>query len=119
VGPLGPCRHWQRQWWQDLFDLRAHRFEERRQHELLAEMRGILVDAKARAFSCDLEQHAAGFLEVDRLEPEPIDHRRRPRAELFDLRAHGNRVLLVVHAPRKMMHGAAAPRAATLVRRLA
>ena len=43
---------------------------------------GVLVGGEARAHRRDLEQHAAGLAEVDRLEPEAVDHRGGMRAAL-------------------------------------
>jgi hypothetical protein len=43
-----------------------------------------LVDREARADGRDLEQHAARLAEVDRLEVEAVDHRRRMRPALGD-----------------------------------
>ena len=55
-------------------------------------MRRILVDGEAGALRGDLEQHAAGFLEVHRLEPEAIDDVGRAAAGGFDLAANGTNV---------------------------
>src|SRR3954465_15334483 len=52
--------------------------ELRRKREALAQMRRILVGAEARAHGRDLEQHAIRHPEVDRLEVEAVDDRRRP-----------------------------------------
>ncbi len=56
-------------------DLRAARFEEWRQGQLLAEVRGILIGGEAGAIGRDLEENATEFTEIERLEVEPIDHR--------------------------------------------
>ena len=66
---------------------------------------GVLVGGEARPQRRDLEQHAAGLAEVDRAEPEAVDHRRGPRAVL----RHGAAPLLVVvHRRREghVVHGA-------------
>src|SRR3954470_19834619 len=104
---------------QHALDLAARGLEPRRQDERLAEMRGILVDGEPRTKRRDLEEHAAGFLEVDRLEPEAIDYLGRMPAGAFHLRADEQFFVEIRHRPRKMMHRADAPRAAPLVRRLA
>ena len=104
---------------QRAFDLPAVRLEERREHELLAQMRGIFVNREAGAFGCQLEQHAARFSEIDGLEPETIDHRRRLTARALDLLAHGELLVLVGNAPRQVMNAADAPRAAPRVWRFA
>src|SRR4249919_3532335 len=74
-------------------------------------MRGVLVCREARAVRGELEQHAAGFAEVHRLEPEPIDYFGRVAAGAFHLRAHRELMPLVVHPPGEMMDGADSPRA--------
>src|SRR5205807_5046001 len=53
-----------------------------RQRELLAQARGRLVDRETRPDRRNLEQDAARLAEVDRLEVEAVDHRRRVRAGL-------------------------------------
>ena len=73
------------------------------------EVIGGLVHGEAGAVGRQLEQHAAGFLEVHRLEPEAIDDGRRPAAGGGDLRSHGELVSLVVDAPCQVVHGADAP----------
>src|SRR3954470_7329165 len=65
---------WQFERRQHALDLAARGLEPRRQDERLAEMRGVLGPREPRTKRCDLEEHAAGFLEIDRLEPEAIDH---------------------------------------------
>ena len=62
---------------QHLLDLVAQMLERGRQDERLAEVLGVLVDREARPERRDLEQHAARLAEVDRPEPEAVDHRRR------------------------------------------
>src|SRR5580765_6036803 len=107
------------EWWQDLFDAWTRRLEPRRQHERFAEMRGIFVDRETRPIGRELEQHAARLLEVDRLEPEAIDHRRRMMPGRLDARSHLVLMLLVVHAPCEMMNTAHAPRSASSFGRFA
>src|SRR5437016_8222339 len=75
-------------------------------------MRAIFIHRKAGAFRCQFEKHAAGFREVNRLEPEAIDHGRRTRAVFRDAFAHLELVRLIVDAPGEMMNAARAPRAA-------
>src|SRR5215471_699535 len=82
-------------------------------------MRRVLVDREARALGRDLEQHAARFLEVDRLEPEAIDHVGRAAARALDLRADRQLVVEIRHRPREMVDRADAPRAPALAGRLA
>ena len=59
------------------FDLAAQVLVVGRQRELLAEVLERLVDGEARAHRGDLEEDAAGLAEVDRLEVEAVDLRRR------------------------------------------
>ena len=56
----------------------------RREGELLAEVLEGLVDGEARPDRRDLEQHAARLAEVDRLEIEAVDDRRRVGTALRD-----------------------------------
>ncbi len=92
-------------------------FEPRRQHQRLAQVLRVLVDGKARAIGGQFEQHAAWLEEVDRLEPEAIDHRRRTPSCAVDLRAHGQLLDLVGHPPRQVVNAADAPGAAARVGR--
>src|ERR1043166_2800703 len=85
-------------------DARPRRLQPWRQHKGFAEMRRILVDREARSIGRELEQHTAGFLEVDRLEPEAIDDRCRMVSRRFDARSHLVLVFLVVYSPREVMH---------------
>src|SRR3712207_1582137 len=78
-------RHAQRR--HDLLDLRALTLEPRRQDQRLAEMCRIFIDREARSIRGQFEQNTARFLEVDRLEPEAVDHRRRMRAARGDTRS--------------------------------
>src|SRR3954453_4069360 len=81
---------------EDLLDLRAVLLVVRRERERLTERLERLVGGEAGADRRDLEQHAARLAEVDRLEVEAVDHRRRlptaldhllpPRFVLVDLR---------------------------------
>src|SRR5882672_8263036 len=61
---------------QHLFDAWTRGLEPGRQHQRFAKMRGVLVDREPRAVGSELEEHPARLLEVDRLEPEAIDHGR-------------------------------------------
>ena len=98
---------------------RALRLEPRRQDERLAQMGRIFVRREARTVGGDLEQHAAGLLEVHRLEPEAIDDAGRLAARGLDLCPHRQLMRVIVHAPGKMVHRAHAPAAAPLIGRLA
>src|SRR5215471_20035556 len=80
-------------------------------------MRRVLVDREARALGRDLEEHAAGLLEVHRLEPEAIDHVGRAAARGLDLRADRQLVVEIPHRPREMVDRADAPRAAAFASR--
>src|SRR3954464_11672625 len=82
-------------------------------------MAWIFVDREAGAARGDLEQHAAGLLEVHRLEPEPIDHVGGVSARALDLRAHGELLVEIVDRPGEMMDRADAPGAAPFAGRLA
>ena len=104
---------------QHAFDLPALAFEPRRQHQRLAQVRRILVGREPRTVGRDLEQHAAWFLEVHRLEPEAIDDAGRVSAGALHLRPHRQLMRVVVHAPGEVVHRADAPSAAALVRRFA
>ncbi len=95
------------------------RFQPWRQDEAFAKPRRIFVDREARAVGCELEQHSAGLLEVDRLEPETIDDRRRMRSCALDTRPDGLLMLGVIDTPCKMVNGAHTPRATSRFRRIA
>src|SRR5918994_6383728 len=82
-------------------------------------MRCIFIDGEARSFCRQLEEHAAGFFEVHRLEPEAIDRWCRMSTGGFDARTHRRLMLLVIHTPREMMDAADAPCAPASFRRLA
>src|SRR5437763_8281548 len=75
-------------------------------------MRAIFIHRKAGAFRCQFEKDAAGFREVNRLEPEAIDHGRGSRAVFRDAFAHLELMRLIVDAPSEMMNAARPPRAA-------
>ena len=79
-------------------------------------MRGGFVDREPGTVGCQLEEHAARLLEVHRLEPEAIDHRRGMMARRFDTRSHLVLMLLIVYAPREVVDAADAPRAAPALR---
>jgi hypothetical protein len=78
-------------------------------------MRRILVDCEPRTVRRQLEQHAARLEEVHRLEPESIDHWRRPPPSLVHMPAHFLLMRIVIHAPGDVMHAADTPRAATRI----
>jgi hypothetical protein len=82
-------------------------------------MIGVLVGREPRTVGRELEQHPSRFLEIHRLEPEPIDDIGGVPAAGFDLRSHRQLMPLVVDAPREVMDGAHAPGAAPLARHLA
>ena len=67
-------------------------------------MLGVFVGREARASGCELEQDAARLPEVDRPEPEAVDHRRRLGAGLEDALPDVEFVLLVVGAPGDVVH---------------
>src|SRR5687768_14485917 len=81
-------------------------------------MRRILVNGEPGPLGRQLEQDAARVLEVDRLEPEAVDDRRRAGPARLDLARDGEFMRLVIHAPGEMVHGDRAPAAAALRRRL-
>src|SRR5262245_30576893 len=72
-------------------------------------MSGVLVSSEARSVRRKLEEHTSRLAEIDRLEPEAIDHWRHPGSNVFDLATYRQLVLLVVHAPRQVMDSADAP----------
>src|SRR5829696_3703551 len=108
----------QRQDRQHRLDPAARRLEEWRQYERLAEMCRILIDREPRPVGGELEQHSTRFLEIHRLEPEAIDHRRRAATMRDDLVPHFKLMRIIVHAPREMVHAADTPSSAALTRRL-
>ena len=84
------------------------------------DVRGSSSTAKPGTVGRELEQHAARLLEIDRLEPEAVDHRRRLRAAGASTCARTvELVRVVVDAPGEMVDAADAPAAAPLRRRLA
>src|SRR5688572_5282370 len=101
---------------QRVFDLLPLRFQPRRQHEVLAKRRDILIHREPRTVGRDLEQHAAGFEEVYGLEPEPVDHLRRPALGRRDALAHRELGVIVRHAPGDVVDATRPPRSAWLVR---
>src|SRR3954464_11805673 len=98
---------------QHALDLLAMRFEEGGQLQVSSELGNRLVDRKARNVGCDLEQHAAGFTEVDRAEVVTVLLLGRMEAGAIDqpLR-HGGLCGIVWRAEGDMMHRARALRAA-------
>src|SRR4051794_3521274 len=83
---LPSSRH--RQLWEDALDFLAVRLEPRRQNQRFAEMRGIFINCETWTVRRKFKENTARFLEVNRLEPEAIDHRSRSRASLFNARPH-------------------------------
>src|ERR1044072_4371185 len=100
-------RHFQS--WQHAFNLRPVRLQPRREDERFAEMRGLFINSEPRALGREFKKNAARFLEINRLEPETIDHRCRTCALFRDPRAHLELMCFVVHAPRDMMNAAGSP----------
>src|SRR6188472_1314222 len=72
---------------QDAGELLAQVLEVRRKREPLAERLPRLVGREARPERRDLEEHAARLAEVDRLEVEAVDDRRRPTSGPLNLLA--------------------------------
>src|SRR5579859_249091 len=70
-------------------------------------MRGVLVDRETRTHGRDLEEHAARLAEVDRLEPEAVDHGRRPRPAA-DHALPPRDLLVIPRRPRDVVHRARA-----------
>ena len=78
-------------------------------------MSAIFVNRETRTISGELEEHAARFLEVDRLEPEAIDDGCRLTSAALHLSADRELVRFVVDAPREVVNAADTPRAAPRV----
>src|SRR2546421_3101118 len=76
----------------------------RRQRQSLAEPFERLVGRETGPERGDLEEHAARLAEVDRLEPEAVDDRRRVRARVRDALSPG-RVILDGRRPGDVMDG--------------
>lgn len=76
-------------------------------------MRAIFIHGKTGTIGGEFKKNAAGFREINRLEPKAIDHRRRTRAALEHARANFQLMRFIVHAPGQMMNAAGALRAAT------
>ena len=64
---------WHDQLWKYRLNLGATYFEPGGEDEVFAEVLGVFVDAEAGAVGGEFEENAAGFSEVDRLEPEAVD----------------------------------------------
>ncbi len=90
---------------QHRLDLEPEVLERRRQDQALAEVLDVLVRREAGSERRDLEQDAARLAEVDRAEPEAVDHRRRPPARLA-YALDPLRVLVRESGPRDVVHGA-------------
>ena len=80
-------------------------------------MRAVFINGEARSICSEFEKNAAGFEEINRLEPKTIDHRRRARPLLRYARAHLKLMRFIVHSPCDMMDAARAPRTASGHRR--
>ncbi len=92
---------------QPRLDLLALRLQERRQHELFAELVHRLVDAEARAVAGDLEQDAVRLAEVEAAEPEAVHLAGVRHAQL--VQPVGPAVVLGIRrAERHVMHAARA-----------
>src|SRR5215212_5697987 len=95
------------------------RLQPGREDQPLAQMREVLVNREARRVGSGLEEHAAGLLEVDRVEPEAVDDGRgrgargpHPALDLLLL-------FVVRHSEGDVMDGAGAPRSEPLSWQLA
>src|SRR5438128_7183651 len=92
-------------------ELLAQVLELWRQHQALAQVCGILVDGEARTHRCDLEQHPARLAEVNRLEPEAVDDRRRLGAAL-DHAIAPRHLFVIERGPGHVVHGSGSGNAA-------
>src|SRR5262245_27238983 len=72
-------------------------------------MSGVLVSREPWSICRKLEQHTARLAEIDRLEPEAINHWRHTCSSAFDPAAHRQLMLFVIDAPRQVMDGPHAP----------
>src|SRR5690348_2392314 len=90
-----------------------------RQYEVFPERAVIFVGSEARTVGGDLEEYASRLLEVDRLEPEAIDHLSGTHSGGGDPPPDGELRGIVGHAPGYVVHGADAPRAARRLRTFA
>src|SRR3954462_13994019 len=79
----------------------------------------ILVHRETRRIGGDLEEHSTGLLEVDRVEPEPVDHRRGLRARRQDPLPYLELLFVIGDAEGHVVDGAGAPLPAPLPRQLA
>jgi hypothetical protein len=98
-------------------ELLAARLVLRRQLERLAERLQRLVVLEADVAAGELEEHAAGLAEVDRVEVLAVDDVRGARAGLDGLRTHGLELGVVGRRPCDVVDGPGA-RGAALLRRL-
>jgi len=70
-----------------------------------ATLRGApdLIHAESGSLGRELEEHATRLVEVDGLEPEPVDHRGGPAGSCLDLCSQRELMRLVLHAPCEMV----------------
>src|SRR5450755_243291 len=88
------------------FDLFALWLQEWWQGEMLAEVFNVLIGREAWTIGRNLEQHAAGHAEVDRLEVEAIDHRSYAQADLRKVLAPLEVLFRIGRAEGNVMHAA-------------
>src|SRR6266576_1204052 len=86
---------------------------------MLAERRRVFVNGEAGSIGGNLEEHSTGLEEVDRLEPEAVDHLCRTPACALDFLAHLELGLVVGDAPRDVVNTAGSPPAAIFIGNLA
>src|SRR5690349_18872193 len=87
-------------------DLRAVRLQEGWQRQALTQVRWILVGGEAGAVRGDLEEHTARLAEVDRVEVEAVNHRRRAQPGVLEALAPGDLLLIVRRAEGDVMNPA-------------
>src|SRR2546423_8241364 len=76
-------------------------------------MGAVFIDGESRTLGRELEENSAGLREINRFEPEAIDHRRGARAAFLHTLADFELVRFIIHPPGEMMNAAGPPRAAT------
>src|ERR1044071_714689 len=74
---------------------------------------------EARSISRQLEENPTWFAEINRFEPEPVDHRGRVRSATEDAFAGSKLMGIIVHSPGEMMDAPGAPGTTRGVRRSA
>jgi len=84
-------------------------FQPGRENQPFSQMRGVFINRETGAVGRQLKQYPTGFFEIDRLEPEAIDHRRRAGARAFHARADCKLMVVVVDAPGEMVDRSHAP----------